>query len=301
MSTEIVTLTDTGNFNQLAAAMGMGADMDTKKSKSSLARLKIDHFGVDGETEIKGKTKTVKVVDPGAYSLELSDGIKIYQENPTIRLFQQKFMYKRYIKSNGNGNGDAKGMFVKTIMANDLKSDLIDNTGGVNCGKPSGWIEDYQALPENQKNLIKSIKRVRVLFGLATFDHAVDIEGLDVDPQKNVAFIYEVDNREAFKTFGAPIAQMAKQSRVLPQQLMKLSTEERKIASGNKYYVPSIELLPDVIQIKDSDQSTFKSFTDWIDSYNNWVDNSYKEALDIKKQQDSDTLVSEFVDIENTD
>jgi len=272
--------------------------------------LKKDHFvpaiksGIrESESSIEKITKNADspTFENTVLSLELSDGIKIYQENPTIRLFQQKFMYKRYIKSNGNGNGDAKGMFVKTIMANDLKSDLIDNTGGVNCGKPSGWIEDYQALPENQKNLIKSIKRVRVLFGLATFDHAVDIEGLDVDPQENVAFIYEVDNREAFKTFGAPIAQMAKQSKVLPQQLMKLSTEERKIASGNKYYVPSIELLPDVIQIKDSDQSTFKSFTDWIDSYNNWVDNSYKEALDVKKQQDSDTLVSEFVDIENTD
>ena len=145
MSTEIVTLsTDKGSFNQLATAMGMTADMDTKKTKSNLARLKIDHSGIDGETEIKGKKKTIKVVDPGMYSLELPDGDKIYQEDPKIRLFQQKFMYKRYIMA----NGDSKGTFVKTIMANDLKSDLIDNIGGVNCGKPRGWIEDYQALPE---------------------------------------------------------------------------------------------------------------------------------------------------------
>ena len=56
MSTDIVTLsTDKGSFNQLATAMGMTADMDTKKTKSNLARLKIDHSGIDGETEIKGK------------------------------------------------------------------------------------------------------------------------------------------------------------------------------------------------------------------------------------------------------
>jgi len=295
MSTEIVTLnTDKGNFNQLATAMGMTADMDTKKTKSNLARIKIDHSGIDGETEIKGKKKTIKVVDPGMYSLELPDGDKIYQEDPKIRLFQQKFMYKRYIMA----NGDSKGTFVKTIMANDLKSDLIDNIGGVNCGKPSGWIEDYQALPESQKNLIKSIKRVRVLFGLATFDNAVDNQGLDIDPQEGVPFIYEVDNREAFKTMGTPIAQMAKQSRLLPQHQIKLGTDERQIASGNKYYVPSVELLPNLIEITEDDQTTFKSFTDWIENYNTWVSTNHQESIDAKKQQDNDALVNEFVEID---
>ena len=297
MSTEIVTLnTDKNSFNQLATAMGMTADMDTRKSKSNLARLKIDHAGIDGETEIKGKKKTIKVVDPGMYSLELPDGDKIYQEDPKIRLFQQKFMYKRYIMA----NGDSKGTFVKTIMANDLKSDLIDNIGGVNCGKPSGWIEDYQALPESQKNLIKSIKRVRVLFGLATFDKAIDSEGLDVDPQESVAFIYEVDNREAFKTLGTPIAQMAKQSRLLPQHHIKLGTDERQIASGNKYFVPRVELLPNIIEITENDQSTFKSFTDWIENYNTWVNTNHQESIDAKKQQETDALVNEFVEIDES-
>lgn len=297
MSTDMVTLsTDKGSFNQLATAMGMTADMDTKKTKSNLARLKIDHSGIDGETEIKGKKKTIKVVDPGMYSLELPDGDKIYQEDPKIRLFQQKFMYKRYIMA----NGDSKGTFVKTIMANDLKSDLIDNIGGVNCGKPSGWIEDYQALPESQKNLIKSIKRVRVLFGLATFDNAVDNQGLDIDSQEGVPFIYEVDNREAFKTMGTPIAQMAKQSRLLPQHLIKLGTDERQIASGNKYYVPSVELLPNLIEITSEDQTTFKSFTDWIENYNTWVNTNHQESIDAKKQQENDALVNEFVEIDES-
>tara|TARA_X000001382_G_scaffold63504_1_gene43943 strand:- start:1844 stop:2413 length:570 start_codon:yes stop_codon:yes gene_type:complete len=183
-------------------------------------------------------------------------------------------------------------------MANDLKSDLIDNIGGVNCGKPSGWIEDYQALPESQKNLIKSIKRVRVLFGLATFDNAVDGQGLDIDPQEGVPFIYEVDNREAFKTMGTPIAQMAKQSRLLPQHQIKLGTDERQIASGNKYYVPSVELLPNLIEITEDDQTTFKSFTDWIENYNTWVSTNHQESIDAKKQQDNDALVNEFVEID---
>ena len=42
---------------------------------------------------------------------------------------------------------------------------MKDNDGGFNCGKPSGWIEDFSSLPETMKELIRSIKRVRVLFG----------------------------------------------------------------------------------------------------------------------------------------
>ena len=294
MSTEITLSSDKNQFSNLAQAMGMGHDMVESKQKSNLARLKIDHFGVDGETEIKGKKKTIKVVDPGTFSLELPDGSKIYQENPKIRLFQQKFMYKRYLKESDN-----KGMFIKTIMANDLKSDLIDNVGGVNCGKPSGWIEDYNSLPESQKTLIKSVKRVRVLFGLATFDNAIDEGGLDVDPQEGVPFIYEVDNRDAFKTLGTPIGQMAKQNRILPQHYLQLNTEEKQIPTGAEYYVPNVSLLPEVIELADNDQVIFKDFTGWIDNYNNWVIGSNQEAIDAKKKTESDELVNEFVDIED--
>ena len=295
MSTEITLSSDKNQFSNLAQAMGMGHDMVESKQKSNLARLKIDHFGVDGETEIKGKKKTIKVVDPGTFSLELPDGSKIYQENPKIRLFQQKFMYKRYLKESDN-----KGMFIKTIMANDLKSDLIDNVGGVNCGKPSGWIEDYNSLPESQKTLIKSVKRVRVLFGLATFDNAIDEGGLDGDPQEGVPFIYEVDNRDAFKTMGVPIGQMAKQNRLLPQHWLELRTEERSIPTGAKYFVPSVQLLPNIIELKDEDQTVFTDFADWIENYNSWVSTSNQEAVDVKRKQQNDKVVDEFVDIDTS-
>ena len=291
-----LTLTNQNNFNQLAEAMGMSADIAVKKQGSTLARLKIDHAGVLGETVIKGKTKKVEVVDAGSYVLQLVDGDKIYQTNPKIRLFNQKFMYKKFVQ----GNGDTKNRYVKTVMANDLKSDLIDNTGGVNCGKPSGWIEDYDSLPDSQKQLIKSIKRVRVLFGLATFDDAIDNEGLDVDSQESIPFIYEVDNRDAFKTMGVPIGQMAKQNRILPQHWLELGTEERSIPTGAKYFVPSVQLLPNIIELKDEDQTVFTDFADWIENYNSWVSTSNQEAVDVKRKQQNDKVVDEFVDIDTS-
>ena len=75
MSTDISTL-NTSNFAELAQAMGMEADTKTKKQTSTLARLKIDHKGVMGETEIKGKKKKVRYGDgveqrvPGLFPIQ---------------------------------------------------------------------------------------------------------------------------------------------------------------------------------------------------------------------------------------
>ena len=291
MSTEITNI-NSSSFNQLAEAMGMNADAKTKKQGSTLARLKIDHSGVIGETTIKGKVKRVEVVDAGSYSLTLpnQEAPSVYQQNPRIRLFCQKFMYKKYVSS---GGPEGKGMFVKTEMANDLKGDLRDNVGTFNCGKPSGWIDDYNALPQEQKDLIKSVKRTRVLFGEVSFDNPVDSQGQEATKLQNIPFIWEVDNKEAFKLLGVPIAQMVKQNKILPQHFIKLNTEERKIPSGNTYYVPVVSLNPKEIKLNEKDQETFSGFTDWISSYNDWVVGSFNDASK-NTVTDKDTI-DEFV------
>jgi hypothetical protein len=278
----------------MAAAMGMGADMKKSKASSVLARLKIDHSGVMGEEEIKGKIKKVEVVDAGSYVLQRQDQPNVYSKDVQIRLFNQRFMYKRYIK----GQPGQKDRYVKTIMATDLNQDLRDNEGGFNCGKPSGWIEDYKALPEDTKNLLKSIKRVRVLFGEVTFNNAVNDKGESSDDILSVPFIWEVDNKDAFKTMGAPIAQMAKLNRILPQHIVALGTEEHTLPTGNVFFTPTASLdQSSTINLVDNDQTTFVGFNDWIDNYNDYIIKSFNEAS-AKKEDGFESTVNEFVDVE---
>ena len=168
-----LTLVNNSNFAAMAQAMGMGADIALPKKQNTLARLKLDHKGIMGESTVNGKKKKVEVVAAGSYVLDRPNLEPVYSTDVSIRLFNQRFMYNRYIQ----GTGDAKGKYVKTIMAKDLKDDLRDNAGGFNCGKPSGWIEDYASLPAETKTLLKSIKRVRVLFGEITMNNPVNAKG----------------------------------------------------------------------------------------------------------------------------
>jgi len=291
-----ITLAAGGNFAQMAEAMGMAVDIAKPKKQSNLARLKLDHKGIMGEEAVGGKKKKVEVVSAGSYVLDRPNLDPVYGNDVTIRLFNQRFMYKKYIQ----GSGDTKSKYVKTIMDKDLNGDLRDNDGGFNCGKPSGWIEDYSALPAETKALLKSIKRVRVLFGEITMKDPVNAKGEALGLIEAVPFIWEIDNRDAFKTLGAPIAQMAKQNRILPQHRIILGAEEQSLPTGATYFLPTAVLdLSSTLELTDADSTLFGDFNAWVDNYNEYIVKEFnKLSQPSEASADELAIAEEFVDVE---
>ena len=196
MTNEVTTI-DTNNYAAMAKAMGMG-DTAGEKKTSALARLRINHTPVMGQAEVKGKQVNVEVVEGGTYKLEIPDGPVYFAEKIKVRPFLQRFMYKKFVM----GSDTTPNRYVKTVMGDNLNSDMKDNDGGFNCGKPSGWIEDFNSLPDSMKELIRSIKRVRVLFGTVDMVDSTDAQGNPVEAP-STPFIYEVENRDAFKIIGS--------------------------------------------------------------------------------------------------
>jgi len=277
----------------MAKAMGMSSDMDAdSRSKSStLPRLRIWNQPVMGQVEVKGKMKNMEVIPAGMYRLQLPDDTHIYAESVKLRVFVQRFMYKRY-DSNNN-------MYIKTLMAEDLKGDLKDNTGLLNCGKPAGYIKDFQALPEDTKSLIKQIKRVRVILGEAELVNPVDGEGNEKTDMEVQPFIWEIDNRDAFKTMGEPFTQMAKQRRLPVQHWVTCGSEERSIPTGAKFYlpVPNVDLTTS-IDLTDADQTKFSDFIEWINNYNEYIVSAWNEKRTEKIEAEDESLVEDFIDID---
>ena len=136
------------------------------------------------------------------------------------------------------------------------------------------------------------------MFGEVTFRNAVNDKGESVDDLVSVPFIWEVDNKDAFKTMGAPIAQMAKLNRILPQHMIVLGTEEHTLPTGNVFFTPTASLDQSVtVPLTDADQATFVSFNDWIDGYNDYIIKAFNEAA-AKKEDGYEDTVNEFVDVE---
>jgi hypothetical protein len=205
-------------------------------------------------------------------------------------------MYKKFIK----GNDNTANRFLKTVMANDLNNDMKDNEGGFNCGKPAGFIQDWAALPDTMKELIKSIKRVRALFGTVELVNPTDEKGTPVSVD-TTPFIWEIDNRDAFKTMGEQFTKLTKMRRLPPQHNMALTTREVPLPNGSSFFVPEAELdLGTTLEMDNDAQEVFASFIAWIENYNTYILNAWNDNMRKDEEVDVDTVES-FVDINEED
>ena len=304
---EIATI-DTNNYAAMAKMMGIQAETEAPKKTNTLNRLRLWHQPVMGQTEIKGRMTNVEVIEGGTYRLEVINGDRsefFYSKTAKVRPFVQRFMLRRYISFTNPKPGEPKGKFDRTIMAETLNIDLKDNTGKVNCGKPSGYIKDFKALPANMQDLIRQIKRVRVLFGIVTLEKAMNADGEMVGDITH-PFIWEIDNKEAFNTVGEPFKTFAKQERIpLQYQISFDEPKKNDLPNGSSYYTPICS--PDMSvthKITDEDHETFGGFLEWIKNYNDYI---YKE-WDAKQEQireslstEDEELVEDFIDVEVDD
>ena len=291
--TELTTI-DPNNYAAMAKAMGIAHEGTGKAKSSSLARLRINHSPVMGTAEGNGKNVNVEVVSGGTYKLEIPDGPTYYASSIKMRPFMQRFMYKRFIM----GNANSPNRYVKTIMHDDLNVDLKDNDGGFNCGKPAGYIQDFKALPEKTQELIKQIKRVRVVLGTVELVSATDEKGNSVDVDAT-PFIWEIDNRDAFKFVGDAFTKLAKMQRLPVQHMITANTDERKLPNGNSFFVPVVSLnVTDTISLTEKDQTMFADFMTWIDNYNNYIVNAWAEKANSSMEDGDSEVIDDLVDIE---
>ena len=285
--TQVMTI-DTNNFAAMASAMGIASEGGTaKKQSSTLARLRLNHSPILGSDKI--------LVKGGTYKLDVPDGGTYYVSTIKMRPYLQRFMYKRFIK----GMGDQPNRYVKTVMANDLNIDLKDNDGGFNCGKPAGYIADFKSLPEKTQDLIKQIKRVRVVLGTVELIDAVDENGNEVQVDET-PFIWEIENRDAFKSVGTLFTKLNKMKRFPVQHTMTGNSEERKLPNGNSFYLPIVSLdLSNTLELTDKEQDTFGDFLSWVENYNEYIINAYAEKATSKNDEELDDLnINDVVDIE---
>jgi hypothetical protein len=295
MTNEVITI-DKDNYAAMAKVMGMsGENTSEKKQTSTLARLRINHTPIMGEEEVKGKMTKVEVVEGGTYKLEIPDGETYFATSAKIRPYMQRFMYKRFIM----GTGDKSNRYVKTIMGDNLNIDLKDNDGGFNCGKPSGWIKDFKALPEKMQDLIRQIKRVRAVFGTIELVNPTDGAGNPVEVD-TLPFIWEVENRDAFKTVGAIFTQLAKMKRLPVHHTITANTEERKLPNGNSFYLPVTSLdVTTQLELTDEEHTRFADFVAWVQNYNEYIMNAWSENANKDMNDDDVSTVDEFVDIDS--
>lgn len=289
MSTELATNIDLGM--SMAEAIGVSTSGGETRS-ATLPRVKMIHNAIMGTMEVAGKKVKTEVVPAGAYKISLGDDKVVYSVRPTIRVFAVRQQWSKW-------NSEQEFM-AKTVMSTDLKGDLKDNMGGFNLGRPAGYIEDWDAVPQKTKDLIRSIKRKKIVFGLLTATDVTDEEGNSVDAiDEPTAFVFEVPPSSS-KALDAALATLTRKNILAIQYTFQLGADEGKLPNGNTYATMTFKP-GDKVDITQEDQVILKDFMDYIEYQNSYILQKWEESHKEGISEADAGIVAEFVNVEEAD
>jgi len=185
----------------------------------------------------------------------------------------------------------------KSVLANSINSDLADSVGGFNLGRPSGYIEDWNALPDKTKDIIRSVKRVKVVMGVLTVDNPMDDMGEPVVVElKDMPVIFDVKNRDSLKSLDASLGLIHRKNLLPVTSNLHIEGVVGVLPNGNQYAFFKSSVA-NQIDISDADSQTLQNFLELI-SYNNTkiMDLNRERSASGMSKEDAD-LVGSIIDV----
>ena len=256
MSNELAIANERGQ--SMAELMGVSIKTSNADFLPSISRLGMLHQPIMGEVELNGKMIKTEVVPVGAFTLKTGDDI-VYSNGVTVRVFAQRNQWQRW-------NSDTEEM-EKSVMSNSLNGDLKDSIGGFNLGRPTGYIEDFNALDDATKQVIRSVKRVVVYYGTVSLDSPMNEKGEPVSATESVPFVFDVKNRDSLKSINGVMNNFKKKNMLPIMSTIKLEGVEDSIPTGAKFGKIKAST-GDGVELASDDNDTLKDFLELIEYSN---------------------------------
>ena len=289
MNTELAIQNDLGM--SLAEAVGVTPQSGGERKTSSLPRVNLMHNGIMGEIEVNGKPIRTEVVPGGSFKITRGEDDVVYTTSPTIRIFAIRQQFTKW---------DAKEETMnKTVMSNDLKGDLKDNVGTFNLGRPSGYIEDWDSVPDKTKDLIRSIKRKKILFGELSATGVTDEKGNPVDAITAMPFYFEVPP-SSIKSLDLAVNALGRKNILPIQCTLKLGANLVNSNTGTSFAVMTLDT-GDKVDLQPEDQDTLHNFLEYITTVNSYILEQWDEKNKESISDDDAAIVAEFVNVEEAD
>jgi len=256
MSNELAVATERGQ--SMAELMGVSIKTSNADFTPSISRLGMLHQPIMGEVDLNGKMIKTEVVPVGAFTLKTGDDI-VYSNGVTVRVFAQRNQWQRW-------NSDTEEM-EKSVMSNTLNGDLKDSIGGFNLGRPSGYIEDFNSLPDATKQLMRSVKRVVVYYGTVSLDSPMNEKGEPVEAAASMPFVMDVKNRDSLKSINGVMSNFKKKNMLPIMSTIKLEGIEDSIPTGAKFGKIQANT-GDAVELASYDNDSLKHFLELFEFSN---------------------------------
>ena len=233
-----------------------------------------------------------KVVQTPVFKIT-SDDDSYLARSVEVRLFAERQKWQQWDSENKT--------MQKSVLSNSLNIDLKDTLGTFNLGRPSGYIKDFQALPKDQQDLIRSVNRVKVMMGMVkVVDPFYEGGGTPSNVDEEFAFVMDVKNRDSLKFIDGTVGKLIKKKISPAEHRITLLGETRTLPNGNPYMVTNASL-GEFVGLSEGDNEILQNFLDYVESSNEYVTTKWAEGnVETISHQDQD-IVTNIVDVEDFD
>jgi len=275
MSTEVALSVDGMN---LADAMGFTAT--TTQAQSTLWRVTaVVKQGIDGK----------KIVNTPMFKLRKGDE-EVYTESLSMRLFAER---QQWTKWDSEANTTQK-----TVLAQNLNNDLKDTLGGFNLGRPTGYVQDWDALPETTKNVMRSVKRTKVFMGMVGAANPTNEDGDSVEFSGEVPFIFDVKNPTSLKSMNAATGALMGKGITPIEHTILLGANQQTMPNGNMFAEVSASL-GERVGFTDGDNETLRDFIAYIERTNSWILSKWDERNVDNISPEDAAIVGSIVEVQD--
>ena len=287
MSTALSVAEERGQ--SLAELMGVTQTVATA-SGPSIARITQIHQPVEKEVDVDGDKLMKKVLPIGSYKISMGEDKIIYSPTVSIRIFAQRQQWQRW-------NGETEEM-EKSVMSASLNGDLKDNIGTFNLGRPSTYIQDFNSLPNATKEVMRSVKRVKVFMGLLTVSDPRNASGDTIDEEYvDVPFVMDVKNRDSIKSLDSALQKLQRGNMLPIMSTITLLGLEDSIPTGAKFGKIKAEV-GNRVEITDLDNETLKNFLDFIEYVNGNILDKHAERSGDGMSNSEKEMVADIIEVE---
>ena len=291
MSNELAIATERGQ--SMAELMGVSSSTSEGTLMPRIARLSLQQMQpIMGEVELNGKMIKTEVVPIGSFKLDTGDKT-VYSETATVRVFVQRKQFQRW-------NSDTEEM-EKSVMANNTNGDLKDSIGGLNLGRPAGYIKDFDSLPEETKQVIRTVNLVNIMYGTVTMKNPINDQGGTVDDVIDLPFVMDIKNNDSKKSITGVMTHLKKKNLLPIMSTIELEGVIGKTKGGSKFGYLSAKLgVP--CEISNTDNDTLKDFLELIEYNNGKILDLHHERAKGHADQDAELvgeiLNNDFVEVD---
>lgn len=286
MSVELTVAADRGK--SLAELMGV-SETSSKQSGPSIARVNVVSSAIKGEIDVGGKKIKTDVIPVGSYKITMGDDV-VYAESISIRIVAQRQQWQRWNSSTNE--------MEKSVMGNTVNGDMQDSVGGFNLGRPSGYIEDFNALPEATKEIMRSVKRVKLFMGLLTITNPMDETGAAISTKyDNLPFVMDVKNRDSMKSLEGALAVLGRRNLLPIMSTLILTGKEESIPTGATYGVITAAV-GEQVELSNTDNDTLTDFLGFIEYSNGKIMDLHHERSNRSMSTEDAELIGSIIDVD---